>query len=252
MTRDADEGFFSRWSRRKAEVREQQKPATPPTSRIAHDEPATPVEAVQTFSSGVGDGASHHVAELGTPAHNGGGEQPKPTLQETESLTPESDFSRFVKKDVSSDVRNAAVKKLFADPHFNVMDGLDIYIDDYTQTEPIPAAMMAKMVGAQFLKLVDDPADIARKERSVDAESLQSDARTETAESTQASGVGEPEPIRQGASEHQSKTENENKDEASAPDAGQPTAKPYELQESHDDPDLHLQPNHSTGRQGTG
>jgi hypothetical protein len=29
-------------------------------------------------------------------------------------------------------VKNAAMKKLFADPHFNVMDRLDIYIDDYS------------------------------------------------------------------------------------------------------------------------
>ena len=49
------------------------------------------------------------------------------------------------------------MKKLFADPHFNVMDGLDIYIDDYSKPSPLSKAQMAKMVGAQFLKLVDDP-----------------------------------------------------------------------------------------------
>ena len=34
---------------------------------------------------------------------------------------------------------NAAMKKLFTDPHFNVMDGLDIYIDDYRKPDPLPA-----------------------------------------------------------------------------------------------------------------
>jgi hypothetical protein len=33
-------------------------------------------------------------------------------------------------------VRNAALKKLFTDPHFNVMDGLDVYIDDYGKPDP--------------------------------------------------------------------------------------------------------------------
>ena len=30
------------------------------------------------------------------------------------------------------------MKKLFADPHYNVMDGLDVYIDDYSKPDPIP------------------------------------------------------------------------------------------------------------------
>ena len=46
-------------------------------------------------------------------------------------------------------VRRAALKKLFSDPHFNVMDGLDVYIDDYSKTEPIPAAMLAGLRQAQ-------------------------------------------------------------------------------------------------------
>ena len=50
---------------------------------------------------------------------------------------------------VGEDVRRAALKKLFSDPHFNVMDGLDVYIDDYSKTEPIPAAMLAGLRQAQ-------------------------------------------------------------------------------------------------------
>ena len=30
------------------------------------------------------------------------------------------------------------MKKLFSDPHFNVMDGLDTYIDDYGKPDPLP------------------------------------------------------------------------------------------------------------------
>ena len=70
-------------------------------------------------------------------------------------MTRESDFSRFVAPGVDGEVKNAALKKLFADPHFNVMDGLDTYIDDYSKPDPLPASMLRKMAQAAFLGLVD-------------------------------------------------------------------------------------------------
>ena len=80
--------------------------------------------------------------------------QALPTLQDAQALTPESDFQPFMQGGVGAEVRNAAMKKLFTDPHFNVMDGLDIYIEDYNQPDPMPAGMLQKMASAQFLKLV--------------------------------------------------------------------------------------------------
>ena len=62
-------------------------------------------------------------------------------------LTPESDFTAFLKEEVSEAVRRQAMKTLFSDPHFNVMDGLDTYIDDYSVSEPIPQAMLAGLRG---------------------------------------------------------------------------------------------------------
>jgi hypothetical protein len=55
---------------------------------------------------------------------------------------------------VQTDVKNAALKKLFSDPHFNVMDGLDVYIDDYNKPDPLPSGMLLKMVQANALGLV--------------------------------------------------------------------------------------------------
>jgi len=74
-------------------------------------------------------------------------------------LTPESDFSRFVARGVQADVKNAALKRLFADPHFNVMDGLDVYIDDYNAPDPLPAGMLRGMVQAKCLGLVTGAAE---------------------------------------------------------------------------------------------
>jgi hypothetical protein len=79
-----------------------------------------------------------------------------PTLADTEQLTPESDFTGFMARGVAPDVKNAAMKKLFTDPHFNVMDRLDIYIDDYTQPDPLPVAMLRQMSSAKTLNLFDD------------------------------------------------------------------------------------------------
>lgn len=81
-----------------------------------------------------------------------------PTLAEAERLTPASDFKPFVARSVAPEVRNAAMKKLFADPCFNVMDGLDIYIDDYAKPDPLPLSMLRQMASAQFLNLFEDEA----------------------------------------------------------------------------------------------
>lgn len=108
---DMREGFLGRWSRVKAEAREIE--AAPPT-----------------------------------PAQAPAGDEP-PELPPVEELTLDSDFSGFFHPKVDEDVRRSALRKLFSDPHFNVMDGLDTYIDDYSKTEPIPAAMLASLKQAQ-------------------------------------------------------------------------------------------------------
>lgn len=135
---DRDSNFFSRWSRRKEQVRSGE--AVPPEA------PAVPVTPAAT-----------EVAAAPLPAEAPAPAPPVLTLEDVARLTPESDYSAFVARHVPADVRNAAVKKLFTDPHYNVMDGLDIYIDDYSLPSPLAATEMARMVGAQFLKLVDDP-----------------------------------------------------------------------------------------------
>ncbi|KPF48721.1 hypothetical protein D621_15950, partial [beta proteobacterium AAP51] len=81
---------------------------------------------------------------------------PAPTLADVARLTTQSDYTRFVARDVAPEVKNAALKKLFTDPQFNVMDGLDIYIDDYGKPDPLPAGMLRQMVQSQALRLFAD------------------------------------------------------------------------------------------------
>lgn len=139
------DGFLGRWSRRKQEVRdgrplEEQRQVTPEPATSAAVVPADAVVPATTASQ------TPPAVEVAAPP---------PTLEEAQALHPQSDFKRFVATDVDPQVRNAAMKKLFADPHFNVMDGLDIYIDDYSQPDPLPLSMLRKMASAQFLNLVE-------------------------------------------------------------------------------------------------
>ena len=152
------DGFLGRWSKRKLEVKQgkeveaQALPSPPPAPRKASFSGAPPPSP----ASGRGD------EDLGlTPSPQrgeGGGEgpaKPPPTLEDAQALTPESDFTRFAAADVTPEVRNAAMKKLFADPRYNVMDGLDTYTGDYSQPDPIPDSMLRQLASAKFLGLFD-------------------------------------------------------------------------------------------------
>jgi hypothetical protein len=112
--------FLSRWSRRKHEARKGE-----PAAEAGPDRPSA---AAIPESSG---SQSEPVA-------------PDP-LPPVESLTPESDFTAFMKPEVDPGVRREALKVLLRDPRFNVMDGLDVYIDDYSKPDPLPPEWLAKM-----------------------------------------------------------------------------------------------------------
>ncbi len=48
-------------------------------------------------------------------------------------------------------LQHKALRKLFTDPRFNVMDGLDVYIDDYSKPDPISAEMVAGLAQARYI-----------------------------------------------------------------------------------------------------
>ena len=68
-----------------------------------------------------------------------------------ESLRPESDFTRFMAKDVTPETRRAALKRLFVDAHFNVPDPFEPYSADLTVGEPIPEEMLKTLDHAKRL-----------------------------------------------------------------------------------------------------
>jgi hypothetical protein len=112
------------------------------------------------------------------------------------------------------------------------MDGLDIYIDDYSKPSPLSVADMAKMVGAQFLKLVEDPNDkpapVAASLPGQNHQPAEDTAQTDTT-------TGEP-----AVNPEDAQTE--------APPLLASAADPSEPNDSQDDhADLQLQPDHAPG-----
>jgi hypothetical protein len=112
----ADEPFLSRWSRRKTEARTAEPEAAASPATAAGGETADPALATA-----------------------------KEPLAPAETLTFDSDFKPFMDPEVEEGVRQQALKALFRDPRFNVMDGLDTYIDDYSKPDPIPEGWMSQL-----------------------------------------------------------------------------------------------------------
>ena len=210
------DGFLSRWSRRKVDARER-KPlaepapaATPPAAPAQHSDQKVALSQAQLAAN--------------APEN----EAPVLTLDDVRALTAESDFKPFAARSVAPEVRNAAMKKLFSDPHFNVMDGLDIYIDDYSKPDPLPLSMLKNMASAHFMKLVEpDPAEPVE----LDAPSA---APLAEGSALAAQPLGE-----RGASDM-------------APSAICTDLPSSPQGADHADTDLRLQPDHAAGAQGAG
>lgn len=124
-TKPAPASFsLSRWSERKRAVARGEALPEAPTSRPPARDTIAGVAAR--------DGAGSDVA-------------PEKPLPAVESLTFDSDFTVFMTGKVDESVKRAALRTLLHDPRFNVMDGLDVYIDDYSLPDPIPPSMLAEL-----------------------------------------------------------------------------------------------------------
>jgi hypothetical protein len=107
---------------------------------------------------------------------------PPPELPPLETLDIDSDFKGFLHPKVDAKLRHAALKKLFSDPRFNVMDGLDIYIGDYNKADPIPPEMLQQLAQVQnmFAGLKKDEPHQGEA-TSAPVEGAQAVTRTDTA-----------------------------------------------------------------------
>jgi len=180
------ESFFGRWSRRKQEARQEEQQAAPPAEAL----PA--LQDTEAPAAAAALPPAHAVAASALPADGAPADPPPPTLADAEALTPESDFRPFVARNVAPEVKNTAFKKLFADPQFNVMDGMDIYIDDYSRSTPIPDGVLRQMASAKFLKLFADEEE--EKEGAPDRRDHPPEAPAETPQGAVPPDVAQSEP----------------------------------------------------------
>lgn len=135
------DGFLGRWSKRKAGLE-----AEALEKKVETPKESAPVPSVE------------EVAEEALPL---------PTLEDVAKIDRfDPDFSAFMKPDVDPVVQQAALKKMFTDPHFNIMDGLDIYIDDYSKPDPLPPGMLERMVQSDMLNLFGKSTEESTKEAS--------------------------------------------------------------------------------------
>jgi len=243
---DGADGFLGRWARRKNDALQGKPLSEPaPTSKVASMPPPVPVPSPE--------GVDAPLAEETTIQPSPDAETAEPikqlSLDDVKDLTKDSDFKPFMNRGVEPGVRNAAMKKLFADPHFNVMDRLDIYIDDYSQPDPLPLSMLRQMASAKFLNLFDDEEEEAQKAKdAVDAAAgVAHDAEParETEQMPPDDSVAHSEP----APEESAVTVLPSPHNDPQPEALTPSGI---RQEDYDHIDLRLQPDHAPESSGPG
>jgi hypothetical protein len=226
MAQREDDGFLSRWSQRKQALREG-KPLVEP------EPPAKPLQSenlkqnLPLAGTDPAQGATNSIVTQ-QPTKEQEALPPAPTMSDVHELTPQSDFKPFMRADVAPEVKNAAMKQLFKDPHFNVMDMMDTYVDDYSKPDPLPPDMLRKMAVTQFLGFWEEE----------EKEAAEKKAR-EDAQGKAAQNVAQSEPVNL---EEKPATPEQITTETSVAVAG-------DKANTHDHPDLQLQPDDAAGRQ---
>jgi hypothetical protein len=77
--------------------------------------------------------------------------QPVVPLPAIESLDFDADFSAFMQQGVDGEMRRHALRKLFLSDHYRVMDGLDVYIDDYSKPALLAPELLQTLEHAHTL-----------------------------------------------------------------------------------------------------
>ena len=159
MNRDESRFSLRRWSQRKLATQRGARaeqiphvdvnaPAPPAAVSLAETDERAP-KGAGTLARG--DGTAAVVGATPSGGASVAAPAAEPPLPPVESLSFESDFSLFMRPGVDETVRRAALRKLLRDPRFNVMDGLDVYIDDYSKPSPIEPEVVRSLMQARYI-----------------------------------------------------------------------------------------------------
>ena len=123
-----EEGFVSRWSRRKQAIKNEAE-----TSQLKHSE--ADVDADNTSSQqGQPPSAEDRQAALDALTDA--------DMPDLETLDETSDYAGFMSMNVSEELRKLALRKLFHSETYNIRDGLDEYDGDYTHFEKLDSSII--------------------------------------------------------------------------------------------------------------
>ena len=146
------DSFFSRWSRQKSLNREL-------TQAREAAVPKVPVVVDAELAAGQANAPLAPIAKTDTQT-SVTGPQPSadmPTQADVDALAVGADVSRFLQSGVTEAVRGAALKKLFADPAYNVISEMDDYVEDYSQMVKLSATELRQLQQSKDLYLFEDP-----------------------------------------------------------------------------------------------
>jgi len=164
---ERDEGFVSRWSRRKTASQVPPEPVAPQATTPASLPPQAETDIAPPTDADM------------------------PPL---DSLGEDSDYSGFMSPKVSEELRSLALRKLFHLPQFNVTDGLNDYDEDYTRFEKLGNVLTHEMRRLRALEKKLERAageKRARQDDQITAQSGVSDA-SQAEESGNAGADKEP------------------------------------------------------------
>lgn len=153
----ANEGLFSRWSRRKqgdsrredqlsqVDSAEVTKGDSLPSSQVgvvfdnSVDTPAARVSQHEALGgdspSSTAEQASAESDQQAADADNA--EVPVIELPDPDTLTPDADISAFMQSGVDPALRQRALRRIFMGGEHSVRDGLDDYDQDFSQMRPL-------------------------------------------------------------------------------------------------------------------
>ena len=131
MTETNQESRLSRWSRRKQQTAEETSKEDMAFDVGQQSQVENELEEVLS--------EDQQQVEIQQPVLSDADMEP------IQTLTENSDFSKFMSSGVSDELRNLALRKMFKAPFFNIRDGLDEYDEDYTTFEKLGDIVTADM-----------------------------------------------------------------------------------------------------------
>lgn len=141
------ETFLHRWVKRKAEARSGGPDPAEPSAATDSSE-GTPAEVPASPQAIETQAVETRATEARAPEESPRREPPERSdvdMPPLDSLDQDSDYSPFLSRGVSPELRQTALRQLFRQPKFNVETCLDDFQDDFLNFQPLGDIVTADM-----------------------------------------------------------------------------------------------------------